>query len=66
MKKSAMLPLIILASFAAIAQPSRGICKEPSTALPHQPALGPLRVHPTNKRYFTDGTKLPDGSFKAV
>jgi hypothetical protein len=28
--------------------------------------LGPLRAHPTNSRYFTDGTKLPDGSFKAI
>jgi hypothetical protein len=27
---------------------------------------GPLRVHPTNTRYFTDGTKAPDGSLKAV
>jgi hypothetical protein len=26
----------------------------------------PLRVHPTNPRYFTEGTKLPDGSLKAV
>lgn len=30
------------------------------------PATGPLRVHPTNPRYFTDGTKTPDGSLKAV
>lgn len=30
------------------------------------PAQGPLRVHPTNPRYFTDGTKLADGSLKAV
>ena len=29
-------------------------------------AAGPLRVHPTNPRYFTDGTKAPDGSLKAV
>ena len=29
-------------------------------------AKGPLRVHPTNPRYFTDGTRLPDGSLKAV
>ncbi len=28
--------------------------------------VGPLRVHPTNPRYFTDGTKNPDGSPKAV
>jgi CubicO group peptidase (beta-lactamase class C family) len=30
------------------------------------PAKGPLRVHPQNGRYFTDGTKLPNGSLKAV
>ena len=29
-------------------------------------ARGPLRVHPTNPRYFTDGTKNPDGSLKAI
>jgi len=28
--------------------------------------MGPLRVHPANGRYFTDGMKLPDGSWKAV
>ncbi len=28
--------------------------------------MGPLRVHPTNPRYFTDGTKNPDGSVRAV
>ena len=30
------------------------------------PAPGPLRVHPVNSRYFTDGTKNADGSFQAV
>jgi len=30
------------------------------------PAVGPLRVHPTNPRYFTDGTTNRDGSLKAV
>ena len=29
-------------------------------------AHGPLRVHPTNPRYFTDGTTNQDGSLKAV
>ncbi|MCU0914310.1 MAG: DUF6298 domain-containing protein [Planctomycetes bacterium] len=29
-------------------------------------ASGPLRAHPTNPRYFTDGTRSPDGSLKAV
>ena len=27
---------------------------------------GLLRVHPKNRRYFTDGTKMTDGSLKAV
>lgn len=31
-----------------------------------RPARGPLRVHSANPRYFTDGTKLADGSLKAV
>src|SRR5687768_2328977 len=30
------------------------------------PAIGPLMVHPANPRYFTDGTKGPDGQLKAV
>jgi hypothetical protein len=30
------------------------------------PATGPLRVHPTNPRYFTDGTKNSADSLKAV
>jgi hypothetical protein len=29
-------------------------------------AKGPLRIHPDNPRYFTDGTKMPDGSLKAI
>lgn len=30
------------------------------------PARGPLRAHPANPRYFTDGTRHPDGSLRAV
>jgi hypothetical protein len=30
------------------------------------PAKGPLRVHPENPRYFTDGTQGKDGSLRAV
>ena len=30
------------------------------------PAAGPLRVHPNNPRYFTDGSRAPDGALKAV
>lgn len=33
---------------------------------PQSPALGPLRIHPENPRFFTDGTKKPDGSLSAV
>jgi hypothetical protein len=31
-----------------------------------KPAAGPLRVHPHNPRYFTDGTTTTDGSPRAV
>ena len=36
--------------------------------VPKQPpaAAGPLRIHPTNPRYFTDGAKSADGSPRAV
>ena len=30
------------------------------------PAQGPLRIHPDNPRYFTDGARLSDGSLRAV
>jgi hypothetical protein len=36
------------------------------SALSAAPAAGPLRVHPDNPRYFTDGTKGPDGSLRAI
>src|SRR5262245_13615596 len=29
-------------------------------------AKGPLRIHPQNGRYFTDGTKTPDGLLRAI
>jgi hypothetical protein len=29
-------------------------------------ARGPLRVHPNNPRYFTDGTKIPGGTLNVV
>lgn len=31
-----------------------------------RPAKGPLRVHPENGRYFTDGSRAADGGLKAV
>lgn len=41
------------------------------TGLPGQltkprPAVGLLRVHPKNPRYFTDGTKHRDGTLRAI
>lgn len=50
--------LIVLASLSASAQSRPG-------QAPIQ-AQGPLRVHPTNPRYFTDGTKNADGTLRAV
>ncbi len=37
-----------------------------ATAPAPAPAQGPLRIHPTNPRYFTDGTVRPDGTPRAV
>ena len=48
------------------------ICRSPavraeSTVARTRPAVtGPLRVHPDNPRYFTDGTRNPDGTLRAV
>jgi hypothetical protein len=36
------------------------------TSIRAAPAAGPLRVHPANPRYFTDGTKNADGSWKPI
>ncbi len=38
----------------------------PAVTAQADPAKGPLRIHPANPRYFTDGTKGPDGSLRAV
>lgn len=46
------------------------VCLMTSVTLGQQTARdyskGPLRVHPTNPRYFSDGTQNPDGSLRAV
>jgi len=42
------------------------IMTQGAAGAPAGPAKGPLRVHPENPRYFTDGTKIPDGSWKAI
>ena len=40
--------------------------RETQEVIEGRPPMGLLRVHPTNSRYFTDGTKNADGSLKAV
>lgn len=37
-----------------------------SVVLGAAPASGPLRVHPTNPCYFTDGTTNADGSLRGI
>jgi len=43
-----------------------GLCPIASGVAAEPGSPGPLRVHPTNPRYFTDGTRGPDGSPRAV
>lgn len=38
----------------------------PGATAAAQPAQGPLRIHPENPRYFTDGTRGPGGPLKAI
>src|SRR5918994_5641412 len=56
MRWAVAIPFVLLAGVSPAGEPPRK-----SGAAP-----GPLRVHPTNPRYFTDGTKSPGGSWKAV
>jgi hypothetical protein len=46
--------------FAAIVQAS--VSETPAVSA----AKGPLQIHPTNPRYFTDGTRTAGGGFKAI
>jgi hypothetical protein len=59
---SAKLALFVSLSLACVA--AVAIAAEDSGS--GATAQGPLRRHPTNTRYFTDGTKTPDGAWKAV
>lgn len=54
-----------LTIFATIAAFIFGGCASLSIHEPVRQAAGPLRVHPTNPRYFTDGTKNADGKSQA-
>jgi CubicO group peptidase (beta-lactamase class C family) len=64
MKRFNQLSKVLLLVLAVLARPSA----QAAAQVAGTPAIarGPLRVHPTNPRYFTDGTKNPDGSLKAV
>jgi hypothetical protein len=66
---SVSFPLILLFLFTALsitAAEKTFRDTPPASSRSNPAATGPLRIHPTNPRYFTDGTKLPDGSLKAV
>lgn len=59
--KRLLVCLGVLIAASATAQSSRPPSRPGATV-----ATGPLRVHPDNPRYFTDGRKLPDESLKAI
>jgi hypothetical protein len=52
-------PLIVSLAMLLLLSPS-------GAGAASKPAQGPLRIHPENPRYFTDGTKMPGGSLRAV
>ena len=58
--------LLLACCRAAAGPPASKERAEPRATKSAQLRPGLLRVHPANPRYFTDGTKLPDGSWKAV
>jgi hypothetical protein len=51
--------LLAVGAVLGAAEPPVGLGEVPASV---QPARGPLRVHPVNSRYFTDGTRNTDGS----
>jgi hypothetical protein len=66
-KRLAIVCAILLAGESAAAKPPLAAGPErPAATRRQQQAPGPLRVHPVNPRYFTDGTTLPDGSTKVA
>src|SRR5262245_58269385 len=66
--------LLLAVTIVAIAHlPALILAQKPKpTETPTEPgssdrmAKGPLRIHPQNPRYFTDGTKTASGSLRAV
>ena len=64
-----MIPMNRVFTFACAvltALPAFCLAQPPTTRPETAPARGPLRVHPDNPRYFTDGMKTADGSLPAV
>ena len=55
----AVLAAVALALYTRVAAPAEAAPQPPPR--PPQPATGPLRVHPDNPRYFTDGTRAGAG-----
>jgi hypothetical protein len=57
MRWAVAIPFLLLAAVSPADEPPPGA----TGATP-----GPLRAHPTNPRYFTDGTRTAGGGWKAV
>lgn len=57
---------LLACSIAALIVPATGQTTPSESLSKPTPAKGPLRVHPTNPCYFTDGMKNRDGSLKAI
>jgi hypothetical protein len=57
----ALVVVVAVLGVLVLTQPGR-----PQDSVKPRKLAGPLRVHPSNPRYFTDGTKCPDGSLRAV
>jgi len=57
---------VYLATFLAAATVAASACSSEPSTTGTTSARGPLRVHPANPRYFTDGTNGPDGALRAV
>lgn len=62
MMHSAMRTIAGFVGFAVVTLAAQ----TPPVSPPANSALGPLRVHPENPRYFTDATRGPGGTLKAI
>ncbi|MHC4567094.1 MAG: hypothetical protein ACYTE3_15230, partial [Planctomycetota bacterium] len=60
-KTTVHICLAVLIMFSVLAQTVPGASNVQANS-----ARGPLRIHPENPRYFTDGTHINDGSLRAV